>query len=240
MSTNLERTVGDLAVAMPGATRIFERLGIDYCCGGTRSLRDACDRAGLAAEEVLKELEGGIEYGSPASDSEWQNCSLAELISHIVFRHHAYLKEEIPRLEKLIAKVAGVHGKKHPEVLRVQAIFQSLHNELMPHMIKEEQVLFPYIEQLEYSVRNHRVAPAAHFGTVRNPIKMMTYEHDQAGDQLREIRTATGSFALPEDACASYRALYEALQESERDLHQHIHLENNILFPKAIQLESNL
>ena len=240
MASNLEKTVGDLAVAMPGATRIFEKLGIDYCCGGKRSLRDACQRAGLSADEVMRELEEGERQQSARSDSEWQNSSLSELISHIVCKYHAFLKKELPRLEKLISKVEGVHGQKHPELSRVETIFQSLQSELMPHMMKEEQVLFPYIEQLEHSVQSHHPAPAAHFGTVSNPIRMMTHDHDNAGDQLREMRTATNGFAVPADGCASYRALYQALEEFERDLHQHIHLENNILFPKAIRLETNL
>ena len=240
MATNLEKTVGDLAIAMPGATRIFEKLGLDYCCGGKRSLQDACERAGLSADQVLKELEEGARQETAAPDPEWQNRSLAELIAHIVSRYHVSLREELPRLEKLISKVEGVHGKNHPELLRVHAIFQSLQSELMPHMMKEEQVLFPYIEQVEHSMQSHHPVPAAHFGTVRNPIRMMTEEHDDAGVQLREMRTATNGFTLPADACASYRTLYQALEEFERDLHEHIHLENNILFPKAIQLESHL
>ncbi len=240
MSTSVEKTVRDLAVAMPGATRVFEKLGIDYCCGGGKSLDDACAGAGVSLREVLDALERGKERyaGQPSDDAEWQNRTLADLAAHIVEKHHVYTKAELSRLDQLTAKVADVHGKNHPELLQVRSVFQSLQRDLIPHMLKEEQVLFPYIGQLEDAVRNQRPAPTPFFGTVRNPVSMMMKEHDTAGDLLRELRSASANYAVPPDGCVSYKTLYGALQEFEQDLHQHIHLENNLLFPKAVLLEN--
>jgi regulator of cell morphogenesis and NO signaling len=154
-------------------------------------------------------------------------------VDHIVSRHHTYVKSEIPRLQALIAKVVGVHGTNHPELAGVQTTFAELAQELNAHLMKEEQILFPYIKE---KVAGGECGPAC-FGTVQNPIRVMMMEHDGAGEKLREMRQATSDYALPSDACVSYATLFIALQEFEQDLHQHIHLENNILFPRAIALE---
>ena len=223
MSIEVETKVGDLAVEVPGATRVFEKLGIDYCCGGGKSLQDACMGAGVSLEEVLQALERGKERYKQQPADHWQERSLTELAAHIVEKHHTYTKAELARLEPLTAKVAGVHSQRHPEILKVQTIFQLLYKDLLPHMLKEEQVLFPYIVQLEDAMLNHRPAPTPFFGTVRNPVAMMIQEHDTAGELLRELRSATGNYAVPSDGCASYKTLYQALQEFEQDLHQHIH-----------------
>jgi regulator of cell morphogenesis and NO signaling len=148
------------------------------------------------------------------------------------------VRSECPRILALIAKVVGVHGKNHPELLTVQAIFAALSEELQLHLMKEEQILFPYVLRMEESVIASEIAPPAMFGTVMNPIRMMIQEHDGAGDALRSLRSATGDYSVPEDACVSYRTLYQALQDFEKDLHQHIHLENNILFPRASAMEA--
>ncbi len=238
MSTQ-ETTVRDLAVEVPGATRVFEKLGIDYCCGGGKSLQDACVGAGVSVEEVLQALERGKERYGPQSGDDWRERPLAELASYIVEKHHAYTKAELARLDQLTTKVTGVHGQRHPELLKVQAVFRLLQKDLMPHMLKEEQVLFPYIVKLEDAALNNRPAPTPFFGTVRNPIAMMVQEHDTAGDLLRELRSATSDYAVPSDGCTSYKTLCAAFQEFEQDLHEHIHLENNILFPRAVVLEND-
>ncbi len=238
MSTNSERTVRDLAVEVPGATRVFERLGIDYCCGGGKSIRDACFGAGVSLEEVMAALEAGRERYAGKDDDNWQSRSLVELTDHIVRKHHHYTKSELERLDRLSAKVASVHGPNHPELTDLRNLFEGLQADLVPHMLKEEQVLFPYIERLEEAIRNGRPAPVPFFGTVRNPIQMMIREHDTAGDVLRQLREVSNGYQVPADGCASYRSLYQALEELERDLHQHIHLENNILFPRAAITEN--
>jgi regulator of cell morphogenesis and NO signaling len=234
------KTVKEYALEMPGATRIFEKLGIDYCCGGGKSLAEACAKAGVAVDEVLGSLKG-IENTDETSSSEgWQTASLAALIAHIVEKHHTFTRLELARLEALLAKVCGVHGQNHPELFRIQKQFQELSRELEPHMLKEERVLFPYIIEMEEAAKNNRTLHAPPFGTVRNPVRVMMAEHDAAGDILREMREASSDYTVPEDACINYKTLYDALKALEVDLHQHIHLENNILFPRAAEMEASL
>jgi len=235
METQKSPTVRELAAVNPSAARIFERFGIDYCCGGEKSLAEAC----TAARVNLDEVKIALETPAPETkDRDWQKASLAELVAHIVAKHHQFTREEIARLTPLIAKVEGVHGQNHPEINEVQGLFRGLAQEMTMHMMKEEHMLFPYIEQLEKAVnRGARPAPPM-FGTVQNPVRMMMMEHDSSGEALRRIRELTGGYAAPVDACVSYQTLYKALQDFEADLHQHIHLENNILFPRAVALES--
>jgi regulator of cell morphogenesis and NO signaling len=233
------KTVKEYALEMPGATRIFEKLGIDYCCGGGHSLAEACAKAGVAVDEVLGSLER-IENTDGTSASEgWQTASLAGLITHIVEKHHTFTRQELARLEALLTKVCGVHGQNHPELFHIQKQFQELSRELAPHMLKEERVLFPYIIQMEEAAKNNRMLPAPPFGTVRNPVRVMMVEHDAAGDILREMREVSSDYTTPEDSCISYQTLYGALAALEADLHQHIHLENNILFPRAAEMEAS-
>ena len=232
------KTVGEIAAELPNVIREFEKLGIDYCCGGTRTLGEACAEAKLSVEEVLQRLEkSAAATASNSGDIDWQEEALADLIAHINGTHHVFVREECPRIEALAAKVAGVHAANHPELQAVQAVFGGLAQELHVHLMKEEQILFPYVIRLEESSFEGRPAPPAMFGTVMNPVRMMMQEHDGAGEALRTLRQVTNDYALPQDACASFRALYEALKGFEADLHQHIHLENNILFPRAVAME---
>ena len=233
MPITATKTVRELATEVPNATRIFEKLGIDYCCGGQKPLEEACAAANRPVDEVLRALEQGVDAGVPAAARDWNTAPLGDLVDHIVNKHHAYVKSEVPRLQALIAKVVGVHGKNHPELEQVQVAFAELGNELSAHLMKEEQILFPYVKQM---AAGNGCGPSC-FGTVQNPIRVMMMEHDGAGEKLREMRQATSNYALPQDACFSYATLYGALTEFEADLHQHIHLENNILFPRTIELE---
>lgn len=240
MNLDGARTVRELAIEIPNATRTFEKLGIDYCCGGSRSLSDACMHAHITVEDVLNQLEQDSAF-RPASESAGQDFmsgTLIELVEHIVGKHHGYVKQEVPRLQQLLKKVVSVHGTAHPELGRIQQVFQGMAAELTSHMMKEEHILFPYIVALENSVSHGRPAPRPAFGTVSNPVHMMELEHDSAGAALKEINTLSSNYEPPEGACFSYRTLYTALKEFETDLHQHIHLENNILFPRAIAMES--
>ncbi len=231
MPITATKTVRELAVEIPNATRVFEKLGIDYCCGGQKPLEEACAGVHLSIDVVLRALE---QNASPAEAPvrDWNSEPLNELVDHIVDKHHAYVKSEVPRLRALLAKVVGVHGENHPELGEVQSSFSELAEELATHMMKEEKILFPYLKQMA----SGGCGPSC-FGTVQNPIRMMMMEHDGAGDKLREMRQATADYTLPPDACFSYGTLFSALQEFEQDLHQHIHLENNILFPRAIEME---
>jgi regulator of cell morphogenesis and NO signaling len=232
------KTVRELALEIPNATRIFEKMKIDYCCGGNKSLVDACAIAGVAVEELERLFAQARESDAPLNGLlDFQNLTLTDLIGHILARHHVYRKEEMVRLQLLIAKVIAAHGENHPELAHLGELFQRLCADLTPHMFKEESVLFPYIEELEASALQDRPAPFAPFGTVKNPVRMMMMEHDTVGDLLRELRALSADYAVPADGCISYQTLYHALEAFEQDLHQHIHLENNILFPRAVEMQ---
>lgn len=238
MSVTTARTVRELALENPQATRIFERLGIDYCCGGNKSLEEACAAARLSPNEVLQSLETGVQAGNGnEKDRDWQKEPLADLVDHINNTHHKYTREEIARLGPLLDKVCSVHGKNHPELLEMRTSFRGLAGELTMHMMKEEMVLFPYIVRMEEAVIQKEPVLPPPFGSVQNPVAMMIHEHDSAGEALHAMRQASAGYTAPADACISFQTLYRALTEFEADLHQHIHLENNILFPRAIELE---
>jgi regulator of cell morphogenesis and NO signaling len=232
--------VRELTLEIPGATRVFEKAGIDYCCGGWRPFQDACAAASVSTDEVARWLEQAAQTIVPAPEStDWQNQSLSGLTAHITNKHHAFTREELARLDTLLSKVCSAHGQNHPELFRIQRLFRDLNQDLIPHMQKEEVVLFPYIEQMEAAVSEGGAAPAGFFGTVQNPIRMMMLDHETAGDILKRIRQISGGFLVPDDGCISYETLYQALDGLEQDLHQHIHLENNILFPRALAMESS-
>ena len=231
-------TVGELVAQRPNRSRLFEKLGIDYCCGGNQSLEAACRAANLPIEQVLNSLELAEQsVRATQSDRDWQTAPLADLVAHIKTTHHKYTREEIARLGPLFDKVCAVHGKNHPELLDVCTSFQGLAGELVMHMMKEEMVLFPYIVRMEEAVIQREPVLPPPFGSVGNPISMMESEHESAGKALRAMREASQGYAPPPDVCVSYQTLYQALAGFEADLHQHIHLENNILFPRAIAME---
>lgn len=238
---NSTMTVREVANELPAATRLFESLKIDYCCGGNRPLTEACASAGVEVDDVLEMLKVSSQPAAQANGTmNFQSLPLAELITHILDTHHVFTKQEMARLQLLVQKVISAHGEKHPELHKVASLFTQLCADLDPHMFKEERVLFPYIVALGRAGGENGPAPFAPFGTVNNPVRMMMREHDTAGEILRELRTVTSDYTTPADGCISYRTLYEALEAFEKDLHQHIHLENNILFPRAIELEAQL
>ena len=238
MSINATSTVRELAVSLPGATRVFELMGIDYCCGGNRTLADACQAFNVQIQDVARSLEEAGRADHPNDQTIiWQTKSLAALSSHIVDTHHVFTRQELERLEKLLDKVCSRHGENHTELPQIQKLFLKLKQDLLQHMLKEEQVLFPYVKLMESAIASAGKIPPPFFITVQNPVRMMMNEHDTAGDLLREMRSISGNYVPPSDACISYQTLYQALAEFEADLHQHIHLENNILFPRAVEME---
>lgn len=225
-------TVGQIVAERPELARVFEELQIDYCCGGKRSLDEVCRERGLVVGELIDRLSAV----SPASASEdWQTASLSALCDNIQRAHHDYLRRELPRLTGIIAKVVNAHGATHPELAEVQDVFGQLRAELEPHMMKEERILFPAIRYLE--AEGARQFP---FGSLANPIRVMVSDHDQAGDALARLRQLTGNYAAPAGACNTYRVMLEGLAALERDMHEHVHKENNILFPRAVKLEDRL
>jgi regulator of cell morphogenesis and NO signaling len=222
-----EKTVGELVVEQPSLSRVFEALGIDYCCGGKKPLEIACAEQGIALEDVQDRLQKASEGYARDADINPAELTFEELIDLIETTHHVYLKRELPRLEMLIGKVVNAHGDKDPRFHELAHVFAELQAELMPHMMKEERILFPLIRR-----RNEPGAPSA-----SGPISVMEAEHDSAGDALASMRRLTDGYQAPEWACNTLRALMDGLQELEQDLHAHIHKENNILFPRVLEEE---
>lgn len=234
--SSADTSIADWVAENPSRCRIFERLGIDYCCRGKRTLSEACSEKGLNMEEVLQELRTAEAVNGEVESTAWRTRPLAELIQHIEEVHHVYLRRELPRLAEMSAKVIEVHAKNHPELAEIKALFDALKAELESHMMKEERILFPLVRQLEGSPGR----PDFHCGSIGNPIQVMEFEHDEAGRALARLRQLSSDYTPPEEACSTYTALMKGLEQLERDLHQHIHEENNILFPKSVELESQL
>jgi regulator of cell morphogenesis and NO signaling len=233
-------TLGQLVAERPARSKVFEKLGIDFCCGGKRTLDAACAEKGLDPHTVLLILQAfeGPDATAPSSalEKNWLRAPLGELCDHIERTHHDYLRAELPQLAALAAKVAKAHGERHPELKQVERIFHAFREELAQHMRKEEMVLFPIVRELEHA----ESLPQFHCGTVDNPIRVMEMEHESAGSALKQIRQLTGDLTPPKDACHSYADLLKRLAHLEQDLRQHVHKENNILFPRAAELEKSL
>lgn len=237
MSFSTETKVSEVALSSPGARRVLEDAGVDYCCGGGRSLQDACIHAGVTADEILERLLKNSKLAGPG-DAEWMSAPLMELTQHIRERHHRYVRDSIPRVRALLAKIKEKHGEKHREIEELEKLFGDIARELTAHMQKEEQILFPYIDAMERSAKGNGSVEPPFFQTVQNPIHAMMKEHDSAGELVKRIRKASNEYKAPADACTSYQATYQELRQFEEDLHLHVHLENNILFPRAVELEA--
>jgi regulator of cell morphogenesis and NO signaling len=219
-----QATVGRLAAEHPLSTRVFARHGIDFCCGGGRALGEVCLERGLDPVAVVAEIEE-LLAGPRAAETSWDDVPLAEVVRHVLDAFHAPHREELPRLEAMARKVHAVHGAKDPARLaELWRIVATLRRELEDHMAKEERVLFPLIA-------------AGRGATAARPIAVMEAEHEVAGALLRRIRELTDDFRVPEGACNTWRALWAGLETFERDLHEHVHLENNVLFPRAPSTE---
>ena len=224
-------TMAELVDADQRLAREFERRGLDYCCGGATSLSMACERAGLDAAMVAAELSAATVDAEPAA---WTTMTAAELVDHLESTHHRYLWDELPRITALVDKIVAVHGERHPELARVAACYADIRNDLEPHLLKEERVLFPMVRELAAATES----PVFHCGTLRNPISVMLREHDAVGDLLARLRMLTDAYTPPADGCATYTACFTALAEMEADTHLHIHKENNVLFPLVVRLEA--
>ena len=230
---DVHTTLGDVVNAYPALARELERRGLDYCCGGRRTLEEACAAAGLDPEDVASRL---AEACVPTDPAPWTTMNLVELVDHIEAVHHRYVWDELPRLDALLEKVVGVHGERHPELTAVAEVFAELRAEFEPHLIKEERVLFPMIREMAIA----QEPPTFHCGSVANPISMMMREHDAAGEILQRLRALTDDYRAPADGCVSYRRLFEGLEGLEVDTHFHIQKENNLLFPMVVQREQAL
>jgi regulator of cell morphogenesis and NO signaling len=232
-------TVGELAVEMPISIRLFEAWKIDYCCGGKTPLAEACRSAGTSLDAFVAALERLAAVPDSAA-RDWSGERLTTMAAQIVGTYHGYTREELKTLAPLAAKVLGVHGERRPELAEVVTLIGDLTGDMLPHMLKEEQVLFPYVEQMEEAEAGNRPAPIPFFGTVKNPVRMMMLEHDRVGELLARLRTVTGEYTPPQSACFSYRELYRRLSEFESKTHEHIHVENNLYFPRAVAMEDRV
>ena len=225
-----EMTVGAVVAEYPAAMRMLEALGIDYCCGGKRTLKDAAAEAKMPVESLLAVLRTTIAQAeqSPAALRDWQTADLGELLDHIVKTHHTFMHRELPRIGQLMERVMNAHGERHGDILTPLAeTFGALRADIEAHLKDEEEQTFPMIQRVLSGTADSRVAQA---------LSNLEHEHDVAGQALARMRAVTNDYQVPADACTSYCALYDALQALEQDLHQHIHLENNILFPRTRQL----
>jgi regulator of cell morphogenesis and NO signaling len=234
MNQSFERTtVGEIVGTDFRAASVFEQFGIDFCCGGRRSVAEACRTAAVDPELVARAL-AALPAARP-DDDDVTSWTVDRLVDRILATHHAYVRSATPTINRYLAKLVDVHGQRHPELSRVAQAFERLGRDLEQHMLKEEWILFPYVRSL--AAPNGSSSRPSPFGTVENPIRMMEREHRDAGDEMRLIRELTNGYTPPPDGCTTYRVAFEELARFERDLHRHVHLENNVLFPRAVALE---
>ncbi len=231
-----EMTMGEIAAADIRKAQVFKKYGLDFCCGGKKTVLQACQEKGLDVTQVEYELQHADKTSTsmPVPFTEWEPDFLADYIVNV---HHRYVKKALPDLTAYMKKVEAVHGKAHPELTEIKSILGKVNTEMTTHMMKEEEILFPFIKTIANSVREGQQIQSPVFGKVSHPVHMMETEHETVGFLLEQIRLKTKNFSLPDDACVSYSLLYKMLEEFETDLHLHVHLENNILFPKAMEME---
>jgi regulator of cell morphogenesis and NO signaling len=232
-------TIGQMVVNDFRRAEVFRKFGLDFCCGGKKTLEQACAKKGLDVLQVKEELKK-VEEKDDTNHENYDSWDLNFLADYIVNRHHSYVKESHPMLLEYSQKVARVHGERHPELIQIANDYLEIAEELSMHMNKEEMILFPYIKEMVDCKKEGGKMERAPFGSIENPINMMESEHTAVGEVTERMKELSNNFTPPEDACNSYRVLFSKLKEYEKDLHHHIHLENNILFKKAIELESEL
>lgn len=228
-----ERTVGQIVTENPARSRVFERRRIDYCCGGKKTLGQACVDRNVPLETIVSELIES-DKACPEPDIDLRALSLTDLCDHIVKTHHASLRESLPRLTLLTAKVGAVHGDADPSLKELAAVFSEFRQAMEQHTAKEEVILFPLVRRLDAGER----MAASHCGSIANPIRVMLAEHDEAGGSLERMRSLTNGYAAPSHACNTYRAMLKGLEQLETETHRHVHAENEVLFPRAIAPEA--
>jgi regulator of cell morphogenesis and NO signaling len=234
----LERPLGEIVTADSRTAVIFDRLGLDYCCHGHQTLADAAATAGIAVDAVLHDIDDLGPANARDAAPAWKE--LDDLARYIVRRHHGYVRTQTPVIAAYLDKLVARHGERHPELAQVRAIFASLSEEMAAHMMKEENILFPFVELLAINARTGGRLPPGPFGTVMNPVRMMEEDHREAGELLAQVRHLTSAYTPPADGCTTYRLCYKELADFEADLHRHIHLENSVLFPQAVEIERRL
>lgn len=236
---NEDITIGDIVAKDYRKADIFKAYGIDFCCGGKRSLSQVCKKHGVNIENLKKDLEA-IDRQPIMPSQDFYSWNLDFLCDYIVNTHHRYVVKAMPLIFEYTQKVERAHGNTQPEVIEIANNFIKIMEELNSHMMKEEKILFPYIKNMALAKENETKPELSHFSTVQNPIDMMELEHEEVGKLLNDIKQLSNNYTPPVGACTTYRISYLKLKEFENDLHQHIHIENNILFPRAIELEREL
>ena len=235
----LETRLADIVVADPRAAHVFDRIGLDYSCEGHRTLREATLDHHVAISEVIDQLTSlESPQGSEVGETRWSD--LTDLIRHIVTTHHRYVREQQPIIQTWLDKLVARHGGRHPELHEIRSEFETLSAGLLQHMLKEENILFPFIEALWVSKAAGETRPGTPFGTMLNPIRVMEAEHQEAGAHLRNLRSLTDGYQAPADGCTTYRVCFAEMARFEANLHQHVHLENHVLFPRALALERGI
>ena len=235
MNITKDTIIGDLVAHDYRAASVFKKNKIDFCCNGNRSIEDACTKKGLDTEQIVKDLNNTNNAGT-LNQTDYTSWPLDLLADYVEKKHHRYVREKIQEITPFLHKIVRVHGDRHPELLEVAQLFGESSEDLTDHMVKEESILFPHIRRM-VDDKHSNTPVSAPFGTVQNPIKMMMAEHDNEGERFRKIAELTNDYTMPADGCTTYRVTFAMLKEFEDDLHLHIHLENNILFPKSIELE---
>lgn len=233
-------SIGEMVAEDYRKAEVFKKFGIDFCCGGKDPLDVTCSRQGINISEVLQALDELEQQSNTNPSQNYNSWELDFLADYIINTHHKYVRVALTLLDEFSAKVARVHGESHPEVIEIAGLYHAVADELRMHMHKEENILFPYIRQMVDDKRNHKPLQASPFGTIKHPIEMMEREHESVGGTMQRIKELSQDYQPPEYACNTFRVLYAKLQEFENDLHQHIHLENHILFPKSILLEAEM
>ncbi len=236
---NLEsKTIANIVSENIRTADVFKKYGIDFCCGGGITLNKACEKHSLNRDELINEIHAAGK--APGRDHDYKSWSPGFLSEYIQYTHHTYVREALSLLDQYMVKVVKVHGSHHTALYEIDDLYTAIAGELKQHMMKEEQILFPYIKQMERAIEEGAMIPMAHFGKINNPIQVMNQEHEKAGNLMASIKDLSNNYTPPEWACNTFKALFAKLEEFEQDLHLHVHLENNILFPKAIELEQRI
>ncbi len=239
MNNILDRNVGEIVAENYKTAIVFKNHKIDFCCRGNRSVEEVAEKNGIKLDSLINELETVLEQKDPQS-IDFKSWSPDLLVDYIEKKHHRYVEEHIPVLNQYLDKLCSVHGERHPELFEIREHFKASSEDLAMHMKKEELVLFPIVRKMVQQKQTNAALEQNHCGTVQNPIGVMMQEHDNEGERFRLIEKLSDNYTPPEDACATYKVTYSLLKEFEEDLHNHIHLENNILFPRAVELENEL
>lgn len=236
METNNNTTIGEIVANDFRTAAVFSKLGIDFCCKGQRSISEVCEKNNLNPNSLLQELNE-VMNNAGGESIDYNSWPLDLLADYIEKKHHRYVENKTPIIIEFLNKLCKVHGVSHPELFEITELFKGSAQDLASHMKKEELILFPFIRKMAEAKLQNRDVATPHFGTVENPVEMMKTEHEVEGDRFRQIATLTDNYTPPTDACNTYKVTFAMLEEFEKDLHTHIHIENNIMFPRAIALE---